>query len=518
MERFLKRYHAVPATAMLAGVFLIGGACFSVEAQKHSETMRGQYVAARPAGVPVMAVVALSNQRVTIYDADGKLLRGPVSTGRTGYETPAGIFSVLEKKREHYSNLYDDAEMPFMQRITWSGIALHAGPLPGYPASHGCIRLPHGFAENLFELTRTGMRVVVVRDDISPVEVAHPGLFRPGPIRSEVAMAAPAGDRPSMHLGMGQTWRAIATARKQLADAATREAEEARQAVAKVAPEAGRLAKKLRVAEGAKLQAETQMAHAERMLETAAGQGETQRAEKTKAKALQRLTDAQTELDAIRAEAQPRIDTATAAREAAKTAEAAREAAVSAAKSAEVKLQPASVFVSRKTQRLYVRQAFQPMFDSPVTIKDSETPIGTTIFTAVDYKGENAADLRWSALAMYPHASHRGPAGKPALRRDTGHRPAEPASTDVAVVKAALERIAIPPETIDRISEVMSPGSSLIISDEGLSGETGKGTDFIVLMSGEPQGAMNIRRRSPPIGYGRTFRRSPYGMNPYSWW
>jgi len=86
-------------------------------------------------GPPVLAVVALSEQHVTIYDADGKILRAPVSTGQTGYETPAGIYSVLEKNREHYSNLYDDASMPFMQRITWSGIALHAGQLPGHPAS-----------------------------------------------------------------------------------------------------------------------------------------------------------------------------------------------------------------------------------------------------------------------------------------------------------------------------------------------------------------------------------------------
>ena len=105
---------------------------------------------ARPAGAPVLAVVSLSRQRVTLYDADGWIMRAPVSTGRTGYETPAGIYSILQKKVEHYSNLYDDASMPHMQRITWSGIALHAGALPGYPASHGCIRLPPRFAEQLY--------------------------------------------------------------------------------------------------------------------------------------------------------------------------------------------------------------------------------------------------------------------------------------------------------------------------------------------------------------------------------
>jgi lipoprotein-anchoring transpeptidase ErfK/SrfK len=115
----------------------------------------------RTSGAPVMAIVSLSRQKVTIYDAHGKMLEAPVSTGQSGYETPAGLYSVIERKTRHYSNLYENAPMPFMQRITWSGIALHAGALPGYPASHGCIRLPHGFAGRLFELSRRGMRVVV---------------------------------------------------------------------------------------------------------------------------------------------------------------------------------------------------------------------------------------------------------------------------------------------------------------------------------------------------------------------
>ena len=128
-----------------------------------------------------MAVVSLRSQRVTVYGARGKMLEAPVSTGKPGYETPAGIYSILQKRRDHFSNLYNDAAMPFMQRITWSGIALHAGDLPGYPASHGCIRMPYGFAAELFELTKKGMRVVVMRDDMAPVEFAHPALFKPGP-------------------------------------------------------------------------------------------------------------------------------------------------------------------------------------------------------------------------------------------------------------------------------------------------------------------------------------------------
>src|SRR5207237_10921071 len=120
-------------------------------------------------------------QRSPTYDATGWTLGAPVSSGTTGPETPAGIFSVIQKVEEHYSNLYDDAFMPHMQRITWSGIALHGGVLPGRPASHGCIRLPFDFAERMFDATTMGMRVIVAPGDVAPIALAHPLLFQPKP-------------------------------------------------------------------------------------------------------------------------------------------------------------------------------------------------------------------------------------------------------------------------------------------------------------------------------------------------
>src|SRR5262245_29110210 len=99
--------------------------------------------APRDVGEPIMAIVSIKSQNVTIYDADGWVLRAPVSSGTTGRETPQGVFSVVQKDKDHHSNLYDDAWMPNMLRITWSGIALHGGPLPGYAASHGCVRMPY---------------------------------------------------------------------------------------------------------------------------------------------------------------------------------------------------------------------------------------------------------------------------------------------------------------------------------------------------------------------------------------
>jgi len=184
----LRRRWAAPLTAAaLAGLCALLPAAEGVaRSREHS----GEGWAPRQTGVPLLAVVALREQRVTIYDAAGKISRAPVSTGQTGYETPAGIYSVIQKEAEHYSNLYDDASMPFMQRITWSGIALHAGVLPGHPASHGCIRMPHGFAERLFDLTKPGMRVVVAPRDVAPLDIAHPALFQPQPLGGFVVATA----------------------------------------------------------------------------------------------------------------------------------------------------------------------------------------------------------------------------------------------------------------------------------------------------------------------------------------
>src|SRR5215471_13533276 len=146
----------------------------------------------------MLAVVSLGDQRVSIYDGDGRrILQSPVSTGQTNLETPAGIYSVVQKKEVHQSNVYEDGNMPFMQRITWTGIALHAGVLPGHPASHGCIRMPYAFAEHLFELTKPGMRVLVVPRDVAPAAFAHPLLFKPKPIDDPAANGEAGGGEGS---------------------------------------------------------------------------------------------------------------------------------------------------------------------------------------------------------------------------------------------------------------------------------------------------------------------------------
>src|SRR5689334_16279125 len=131
--------------------------------------------AIKPQG-PLIIAVSINKQQLKVYDANGLFTQAPVSSGMKGHPTPMGVFSVIQKQKFHRSNIYSDAPMPFMQRITWSGIALHAGVLPGYPASHGCIRMPPGFAVRMYGLTRIGVRVLVTPGEVAPVNFTHPLL------------------------------------------------------------------------------------------------------------------------------------------------------------------------------------------------------------------------------------------------------------------------------------------------------------------------------------------------------
>src|ERR1043166_2791801 len=142
---------APPVLATLAGMAVLTALTPQTSAKQIRPAPTKEAWAPGAAGEPIMAIVSIKSQQVTFYDAEGWILRAPVSTGTEGRETPAGVFAVVEKEVDHRSTMYDDAWMPHMQRITWNGIALHGGPLPGYAASHGCIRMPFGFAERLFD-------------------------------------------------------------------------------------------------------------------------------------------------------------------------------------------------------------------------------------------------------------------------------------------------------------------------------------------------------------------------------
>ena len=435
------------AFATLAATIAIG---YDADARSGRRESAIEAVQTREPGEPILAVVSLREQKITVYDAKGWILRAPVSSGQKGRETPAGIFAVIQKDAEHYSNLYDDAYMPNMQRITWSGVALHGGALPGYPASHGCIRLPFDFAASLFEVTDLGLRVIVAPAEAAPTEISHPALFPPKP--ADTAQVA---------------------ARNAEAAEATRKATEVRRAAVAAFREHIQAMTAVRVTDYKKQKVDTQLTAAEAALAAATSPEAKQQAEEAKTAAASTIADLQTQLTAARAELQTKADAAAAARAAADTADAARNAADEAVRQAARQLAPVSVLISRKTQKLYVRQSFEPVFESPVTITDPDRPIGTHVFTAME-RGGSDASLRWSAITL-----------------EGADEP-----------KAALDRISIPQDVLDRIPGA-SPRSSLIVSDEPPSAETGKGTDFVVILSDQPQGGIKFRRRSssPEMSY-----------------
>jgi hypothetical protein len=313
---------------------------------------------------PLQIIVSIADQRISLYENGILIARSSVSTGVERHPTPLGVFSVISRHKWHRSNIYSGAPMPYMQRITWSGIALHAGELPGYPASHGCIRLKEDFAIRLWNLSRRGTRVIIAPEDVRPLEITHAQLFARKP---QVASAAPEGG--------------IAT-----------------------------LASNDNVAAGT-----THISLASNTDERAKAS------------------------DAASARVAPR------------------------------KVVPISVFVSRQSNRLFVRRGFKPLFDVPITIRNPAEPMGTHVFSVMGSQNEGTA-TRWTVVSI-PEKSGptKGPPGP--------HN--EPLPPDQA--SAVLERIDIPQDVVDRISELLTPGSSLIVSDHGISRETGKDTDFIVL-------------------------------------
>jgi hypothetical protein len=368
--------------------------------------------APRTAGEPIMAIVSIKGQQVTFYDAEGWIVRAPVSTGVKERETPAGVFAVVEKDKDHRSTMYDDAWMPNMQRITWNGVALHGGPLPGYAASHGCVRMPFGFAEKLFNKTRIGMRVIISPNDAAPVEFSHAALLVPN---AEALNAAP---------GHAETL-------VREASEAAKAADETKKAAIKQARDTKSLASSVRKLELLKKKADAEVVSATKATAAAKTDQARTRAEERKTKAEAKATEAATRLDTFKSDAKSKLEAAAAATDAAKAADAKKSASAKAATEAKLALEPVSIYISRATQKLYVRrnthkpapdgggEVFDSSIEVPVTIRNPEKPLGTHIFTAV---ARNDAGLRWTAVTID--------------------------GTDDA--KDALDRITIPQAVLDR--------------------------------------------------------------------
>ena len=425
---------------------------------KAKQTRTGAVVEAtapRDAGEPIMAIVSIKTQQIVLYDADGWIRRAPVSTGVKGRETPSGIFAVVEKKADHRSTLYDDAWMPHMQRLTWNGIALHGGPLPGYAASHGCVRLPFGFAETLFDGTRIGMRVIVSPEDSAPVELSHAALLMPN---ADAVAAAPA--------------RAEQLAQE--AAEAAKAADNAKKAAAATAREAASIKASLRKLERLKSAADAQLASAEKTLAAAKTDQAKVRAEELKLKASAKAAEAGTKLDSAKADATPKLDAAAGTKDAVKEAVNRKADTAKAAAEAKLALEPVAIYISRATQKLYVRrntrkpwadggEVFDASIEVPVSIRDPDQPIGTHVFTAM---APTNTGLRWAVVT---------------IEEGSG-------------AEAALDRITIPQDVLDRIAPTALPRSSIIVSDEPPSRETNYRTEFVAVLSNHPQGGFITRK------------------------
>ncbi|QIP05638.1 L,D-transpeptidase [Bradyrhizobium symbiodeficiens] len=473
-----------PGRVALAAVAVLTVLTASAEAAKQAR-QPAEAVAQRQAGEPIMAIVSIKSQQVTFYDADGWILRAPVSTGTTGRETPAGVFAIVEKDKDHRSTMYDDAWMPNMQRITWNGIALHGGPLPGYAASHGCVRMPFGFAEGLFDKTYIGMRVIISPHDTVPTEFSHPSLFVPKP---EAIAAAPGrADKLSAE-----------------AEQATQAAAEAKKAAAAAAKEAASLPASLRKLEQQKAGADAELAFTDKKIAAAKSDQARAQAEELKLKVATKAADAASALDAAKAAAQSKRDAVAATKDAAKAAAVLKTEAVKAATDAKLAGEPVSVYISRSTQKLYVRrnthkpapdgggEVFDTSIEVPVTIRNPEQPLGTHIFTAM---AKSDTGLRWSVVTI-----------------ENGDE-----------ARDALDRITIPQDVWDRIGPTALPRSSIIISDEPLSAETNYRTEFVAVLSDQPQGGFITRKPTAPAmiasddgwdnggnGFGFFYQRDPY--------
>jgi len=491
------RYWRPAAFLALAALAVLTALTADAQAKQARPAPAAEATAPRAAGEPIMAIVSIKSQQVTFYDADGWILRAPVSTGVTERETPAGVFAVLEKEKDHHSTMYDDAWMPNMQRITWNGIALHGGPLPGYAASHGCIRMPYGFAEKLYDKTWIGMRVIISPNDAVPVEISHPALLTPN---AEAIAAAPG--------------RADTLVRE--ADEAKQAADDAKKAAARAKRETASLNASLRKLKLHKARADAELASADKALAAAKTEQAKARAEERRQKASAKAAEAATLLDSATADAQAKRDADAAAKDVLKAAETKKAATAKAATDAKLALEPVSIYISRATQKLYVRrnthkrwpdggEVFDSSIEVPVTIRDPDKPIGTHVFTAMARQG---AGLRWTVVTI-----------------DNGDD-----------AKDALDRITIPQEVLDRVAPTASPRSSIIVSDEPLSSETNYRTEFVAVLSNQPQGGFITRQPSTNANFaGDDFRdgdgfpfferrwsnpprRRNYYRAPWSWW
>jgi lipoprotein-anchoring transpeptidase ErfK/SrfK len=493
---------------------------------------------------PLQLMVSINDQRAVLYSNGVRVGETKVSTGTASHPTPTGVFSIIQKNRWHRSNLYGAAPMFFMHRLTWSGIALHEGHLPGFAASHGCIRMPTDFVSRLWNVSRLGMRVVVARVQLAPQEFTHAKLFQPAqkPIDNTPSTSeGPAELRRSLDT-TGQGLVRFAQAETIASDAAiaTDGPTDAQTIAAGASVAADKWSRQSAQAVGAEASAivpatstasDAGASSAPAPIDTAVAPVEpapvvanapaaieppaaaTEVATTTVAPAAAASEPVTTSTVIVPAAEPASSDAAQSAETApAETAPAAPAATAAAAASAEPArpaidpdeltlprpaplrtraAEPAkrngqvAVFISGKEKRIFVRHAFVPVFDMPIEIENPGKPLGTHTFTALEAV-DGGTRMRWNLVSM-PLTAGQGVATPAGKKRAAKQLPKRPKYVRGAVITSessnateALDRVNIPQEALDRIAELLTPGSSLIISDEGLGRETGRYTEFIV--------------------------------------
>lgn len=384
---------------------------------------------------PLQIFVSKDTQTLVVYDGDQVVTTSNVSTGKRGHTTPSGIFSIIEKKKMHYSNLYDDAPMPWMQRITWSGVALHEShSVPSYPASHGCVRMPRAFAKELFSMTKRGFHVVITDREVAPHAVDGADLFMPRLAAPEAELLSDAVLRPAMTGDMPVEVAMSETLPKLGAQAVA--------AMPKNEP-----AVKILISRATDRQ---KMADAQAMLARLGYyDGPMDGAAGTKTR------------DAIKAYQELHGQKATGLID-------------------ETFLVSIHRVMNKKplTGWLSVRRNFRPVFDMPVDIADPDVALGTHFFNAIRVNpAQNKAE--WFAVSIDNHIS-----------ANTMKRLGIAVAADATIPGAAedaFKRITIPSDTRAKIETMLGNGSSMTITDTGTESETGQGTDFITVTKALPK-------------------------------
>jgi lipoprotein-anchoring transpeptidase ErfK/SrfK len=474
----------------------------SQKAQKEIEALGKQ--ATKPHG-PLVIAISINKQNMKIYDANGFFAETPISTGMRGHPTPMGVFSVVAKEKLHHSNIYSGAPMPYMQRITWSGIAIHAGVLPGYPASHGCIRMPMAFAVKMYGWTRMGARVVVTPDEMIPTGFSHPLLFAQKIVPLPVAADEPKADAPppakgdKMSDALAPTKPANSAADLELRSTVGHD--NGAKSMTDAAPATALLHEQTRTADASAFPITKFPVALSGAIRSSSSAIAIPAARDDAAKTEMKAGDtraAATKIDAPKPTAKsdgnvkPVTDiTVTSVpdqkKDQGRLPDPAKPPAAkpdAAALTVPKRIGQISVFISRKDSKLYVRQNFAPLFDVPVTIAPSDRPLGTHVFTAEVDKGD-ANVLHWSVISLPAPTRNAEPRDEDERvsrrRKMAGAAEMKPSAPEPDSPAEALDRLTIPEDARARIAEALSTGSSIIVSDQGIAGgETGEGTDFIV--------------------------------------